>query len=138
MWATTDEFNDGKTEELVEYERGSVFGGFMSITVLVGFAYLLWNDIVYNIREKPYTFEVSDKLITAEECGKTEVNFGQFNKSLNFLFGLTPFLEDEDFDPLDNDYVDLKLIRRTLTDENEFGFLLSEDPDYEIEKCSQD
>ena len=38
----------------------------MTITVLAGFAYLLWNDIIYNIRERPYTFEVSDKLISAE------------------------------------------------------------------------
>ena len=48
----------------------------MTITVLAGFAYLLLNDVVYNLNEKPYTFEVSDKLISAEECGKTEINFG--------------------------------------------------------------
>lgn len=66
----------------------------MTVAVLMGFAYLLWNDVIYNIREKPYTFEVTDKLMSAEECSKTEVNFGQFNNSLNFIFGINPFLPD--------------------------------------------
>ena len=73
MWNDTDEFKKDH-KELIEYERGSVLGGLMTVGVFMGFGYLLINDISYNINEKPFTFEVRDKAMSVDEASDTEVN----------------------------------------------------------------
>ena len=67
MWNDTDEFSRDH-KELIEYERGSVLGGIMTVSIFMGFGYLLINDIQYNINEKPFTFEVKDKFMSSEEA----------------------------------------------------------------------
>ena len=62
-----DEFNRDH-KQLIEYERGSVLGGLMTVGVFLGFGYLLMNDISYNLREKPFTFEVKEKFMSSEEA----------------------------------------------------------------------
>ena len=56
-----------KNSELVDFERGSTFGGIMTAFVLVGFIGILVYDLTENIRNKPYTFEVRDKFMSPEE-----------------------------------------------------------------------
>ena len=45
-----------RDSELVDFERGSNFGGIMTAFVLVGFIGILVYDLSENIRNKPYTF----------------------------------------------------------------------------------
>ena len=65
VWSDTDSYGK-ELGDLIEYERGSVFGGLMTVAVFVGFGYLLWSDVSINLREKLYSFDVRDKLLSAE------------------------------------------------------------------------
>ena len=56
-----------RNSDLVDFERGSTFGGLMTAVVLVGFISVLVYDLTENIRNKPYTFEVRDKFMSPEE-----------------------------------------------------------------------
>ena len=38
----------------------------MTVAVFIGFGYLLWSDVTINLREKLYSFDVRDKLLSAE------------------------------------------------------------------------
>ena len=53
-----------KNGQLVDFERGSTFGGIMTAFVLVGFIGILIYDLSENIRNKPYTFTVRDKFMS--------------------------------------------------------------------------
>ena len=46
----------------------------MTVAVFFGFGYLLWNDVSTNLNDRLYSFEVRDRLMSAEECGSTEIN----------------------------------------------------------------
>ena len=97
-----------------------MFGGLITVAVFIGFGYLLWSDVTVNLRDKLYSFEVRDKLMTAEKCGETELNFGTYNQSLNLVFGVDPDLppaEKAAFDPLDNDYFRMVMVLRDTTEE---------------------
>ena len=70
----TRSLSDGLID-LIEYERGSIFGGIMTVAIFAGFGYLLWNDVVTNINERLYTLDVRDKLLSESETSNFEVNF---------------------------------------------------------------
>ena len=65
MWKDTKTYGQD-LGELIEYERGSVFGGLMTVAVFIGFGYLLWSDVTVNLRDKLYTFDVRDKFLSEE------------------------------------------------------------------------
>ena len=67
-----------QNSELVDFERGSTFGGVMTAVVFVGFIYLLVYDVQENIRNKPYTFEVRDKYLSPKEHNAAVVNLGEY------------------------------------------------------------
>ena len=52
--------------ELVDFERGSTFGGIMTVVVFVGFISLVMYDLTENINNKPYDFNVRDKYMSPE------------------------------------------------------------------------
>ena len=142
MWNDTQSY--GKDlGELVEYERGSIFGGLLTLAVFVGFSYLLWSDITINLSDKLYTFTVRDKLMSEEECSNTEINLEAYNQSFNVMFGFDPVLpadELEAFDPLDNDYVTITVYERdsaTVSQEDNGGKanVVKHKPEYELERC---
>ena len=111
MWSNTDELNR-EHKELIEYERGSVLGGLMTVGVFLGFGYLLLNDISYNLNKKPFTFEVKEKYMSAKETAETSLNLASNNQSLNMVFGIkSNYLEQRNqiFDPFDNDYIEIKV-----------------------------
>ena len=92
----------------------------MTVAVFVGFGYLLWNDIATNLNDKLYTFTVGDKLMSAQQCSDTEINFGTHNQSLNLIFGIDPnlpFEEKQSFEVLDNDYIRIVLFDRLNSQE---------------------
>ena len=53
-----------QNSELVDFERGSTFGGIMTSILFMGFIYLIISDLYDNINKKPYTFEVRDKYMS--------------------------------------------------------------------------
>ena len=65
MWRDTQSYGK-ELGELIEYERGSVFGGLMTVAVFIGFGYLLWSDITTNLNEKLYSLTVRDRLLSSE------------------------------------------------------------------------
>ena len=67
-----------KNSNLVDFERGSIFGGLLTAFVFVGFVSLLVYDLSDNVSNKPYTLKVEDRVMTAEEHQATRVNFGDF------------------------------------------------------------
>ena len=73
LWNETSSYGK-ELGELIEYERGSVFGGLMTVAVFMGFAYLLLNDIRYNLKEQPFTFEVKEKFRSGDQASKTGFN----------------------------------------------------------------
>ena len=97
--------------ELVDFERGSTFGGIVTAFVFVGFIYLIVYDLSENIRNKPYTFEVRDKFMSPEQQKAAVVNIGENKKSLEFMFGIHAVSENgsynPSFNPLDNDYIEI-------------------------------
>ena len=97
--------------ELVDFERGSTFGGIVTMIVFVGFIYLILSDLSDNINNLPYTFEVRDKYLSPEEQRATAINLGQHKKSAGFFIGFIALDESGDYDPkfdlLDNDYIDV-------------------------------
>ena len=66
-----------KNGELVDFERGSTFGGIVTTVVFVGFIYFILSDLSNNINNLPYTFEVKTKYLSPEEHRNTVVNFGE-------------------------------------------------------------
>ena len=70
-----------RSSELVDFERGSTFGGIITTFVLVGFIGVLIYDLTENIRNKPYTFTVRDKFMSPEETQKAKVFIGRQEKS---------------------------------------------------------
>ena len=70
-----------KNSILVDFERGSTFGGIMTAVVFVGFTALLVNDLSFNITNKPYSFDVRDKFMSPEEIIETDVDLGAYNQS---------------------------------------------------------
>ena len=66
-----------KNSDLVDFERGSTFGGVMTAFVFTGFIGILIYDLQENIRNKPYTFTVKDKFFTEDQIGSEVVNFGE-------------------------------------------------------------
>ena len=73
MWKDTATYGQ-EVGELIEYERGSVFGGIMTVAVFIGFSYLLWSDITTNLNDKLYTLTIRDRLLSSEECGSKDIN----------------------------------------------------------------
>ena len=143
MWKDTKSYGQD-LGDLIEYERGSVFGGLITIAVFFGFGYLLWNDVSTNLNDRLYSFEVRDKLMSAEECGRTEINFQAYNQSLNLMFGIDPSLPPEEraiFDPLDNDYVQIVIHQRDTTKESLDRIskpnLLKQSNRYQIKRCTE-
>ena len=67
--------------ELVDFERGSTFGGIMTTFVLVGFIGILLYDISENIENKPYAFIVRDKFMSPEETRNAKVIMGLGERS---------------------------------------------------------
>ena len=116
----------------------------MTVAVFVGFGYLLWSDLTINLNDKLYSFTVRDKLMSEEQCSNTTIDFGTYNQSLNFIIGIEPFLPPEEkelFDPLDNDYVQFKIVHRNTTEDarKEGGDrpeVLNTNPDWDFERCS--
>ena len=100
-----------KNGELVDFERGSTFGGIVTMMVFVGFIYLILNDLSNNINNLPYTFEVRDKYLSPKEQRERVVNLGEYDKSADFIIGFAVFDQnveiDTTFDPLDNDYIEV-------------------------------
>ena len=47
-----------QNSELVDFERGSTFGGVVTLFVFVGFFSLLAYDLSENFSKRPYTFKV--------------------------------------------------------------------------------
>ena len=85
----------------------------MTVGVFIGFGYLLLNDISYNLTEKPFTFDVKDKFMSAKDASAMDINLGQNNQSFNFLIGLESLIlreRNESFDPFDNDYIDFTVV----------------------------
>ena len=97
-----------RNSELVDFERGSTFGGIITTFVLVGFIGVLIYDLKENISNKPYTFKVRDRSMKKEEVGETELNFADYNQSLGIYLDIRARDEkgvvDTSFDMLDNDY----------------------------------
>ena len=62
-----------ESSDLVDFERGSTFGGLLTLFVFVGFVSILVYDLSVNIRDRPYTFEVRDKFLTPEVVKTMEV-----------------------------------------------------------------
>ena len=109
----------------------------MTLSVFMGFGYLLITDISYNISEKPFTFEVKEKFMSIDETGATVVNFAEHNQSLNFILGLeTDFLaqKNESFDPFDNDYIEFLVLngdsKTSIVSSNPVISALWDDEDY--------
>ena len=100
-----------ENSNLVDFERGSTLGGILTAVVFIGFTYLLLSDLSYNISNKPYTFEVREKIMSPEEHMATKVNLGDYTKSQEFVLGFTVLHEngtrDNEFDPFDNDYIEV-------------------------------
>ena len=101
-----------RNSELVDFERGSTFGGIMTAFVLVGFIGILIYDLSQNIRNKPYTFTVRDKFMSPKETESLKVIIGEREKSIELLIIFESTHKngnwDLQFNPLDNDYFDLK------------------------------
>ena len=74
MWNDTQSYGRD-LGDLIEYERGSVFGGIMTVAVFMGFGYLLWNDVITNINEKLYTLDVRDRLLTETDASNLVMDF---------------------------------------------------------------
>ena len=53
--------------QLVDFERGSTFGGLMTSIVFAGFIFLIMSDLTDNINNKPYKFDIRDKFMSPEE-----------------------------------------------------------------------
>ena len=70
-----------QTSELVDFERGSTFGGIMTVIVFVGFISILMYDLTENIKNKPYTFTVRDKYMSPEVHQTARVDIGEKEKS---------------------------------------------------------
>ena len=141
MWIDTQSYGQD-LGDLIEYERGSVFGGLMTVAVFLGFGYLLWSDVSINLKDKLYSFTVRDKFMTAEQCGSTDINFQAYNQSLNLVFGIDPTLpaeEREAFDPLDNDYIRFVLYQRDTSKEalskTSKPNYVRTNQDFELERC---
>ena len=100
-----------QNSELVDFERGSTFGGIITTFVFVGFIFLLVYDLQENINNLPYTFEVRDKYMSPREHKARVVNLGDYQNSTDLVVGFVPFLEngsfDTQFNPLDNDYIEM-------------------------------
>lgn len=100
-----------RNSELVDFERGSTFGGLVTALVFTGFIYLIVYDLQENINNKPYTFEVRDKFMSPEEHMATKVNLGDFQTSQEFAIGFLTYFEngtqDVEFNPFDNDYIEV-------------------------------
>ena len=100
-----------RNSDLVDFERGSTFGGIMTAFVLVGFIGILMYDLQENIINKPYTFVVRDKFMAPEEIGAQSVMMGEGEKSVEMMVVFLALHEngtlDYSFNPLDNDYFDL-------------------------------
>ena len=100
-----------QNSELVDFERGSTFGGIMTAFVFIGFIGILMYDLTENIRNKPYTFTVRENFLSAEEQRSTVVNGDEYQQSLAFFAHFTARDENglmiASFDPLDNDYIDI-------------------------------
>ena len=97
--------------ELVDFERGSTFGGLVTAVVFVGLIYLIISDLQENINNKPYAFKVQDKYMTPEEHIATRLNLADFKFSQDIVVGFEAYSEDGSYDPtfnpLDNDYIDV-------------------------------
>ena len=80
-----EEFNQEAQKQMeqnaavVDFERGSTFGGIMTAFVFIGFIGILIYDLTENIKNKPYTFKVKDRSMKAEERGETEINFAEYS-----------------------------------------------------------
>ena len=100
-----------ENSELVDFERGSTFGGLVTATVFIGFVFLILSDLIDNINNKPYTFTVRDRYMSPKEHTATKVNLGEYDKSNEFFMGIIATAEDgayePDFDLLDNDYIEI-------------------------------
>ena len=82
-----------QNSDLVDFERGSTFGGVMTAVVFIGFIYLLVYDVQENIRNRPYTFDVRDKYLSPEKHRDSVVNLGEYQRSSDIVFGFTAILE---------------------------------------------
>ena len=127
--------------ELVDFERGSTFGGIVTTIVFVGFIYFILSDLSDNINNLPYTFEVKSKYLSPEEHRNTVVNFGENEQSVEFFLGFIAYAENGDrlfdFDPLDNDYIEVLTgywDTGKNTDEGKPYLFVREGP--EVELCS--
>ena len=100
-----------ENSNLVDFERGSAFGGIMTAIVFIGFIALLVYDLSYNISNKPYTFEVRDKFMSPEEHMATNINLGDYQISQELVLGFIATHEngtrDTSFNPFDNDYIEI-------------------------------
>ena len=98
--------------ELVDFERGSTFGGIMTTFVLVGFIGVLVYDLSENIKTQPYTFTVRDKFMSPEETRNAKVIMGKIERSQEFALFIDARHENgswygSKFNIMDNDYFDL-------------------------------
>ena len=144
MWRDTKSYGR-ELGDLIEYERGSFFGGLLTIAVFFGFGYLLWSDFTTNLNDKLYTLTIRDKLLSSEECSRKEIGFDTHNKSLNLIFGVIPTWPPEivqSFDPLDNDYIEIVVYTRNETLNNgrpggaDKPEHLITHPDFDLVRCS--
>ena len=132
-----------RNSKLVDFERGSTFGGIMTAFVLVGFIGILVYDLSENIRNKPYTFEVRDRYMSPEETRNAKVIMGQEEKSQQLMFGFYPHFEngtyDGMFDVLDNDYFEVVSAywdTEKNSDENKSWHYIREAP--KLKYCSKE
>ena len=79
--------------------------------VFIGFIYLILSDMTDNINNKPYTLEVKDKYLSPEEHEAAGVNMGDNEFQTEFILGFLAYTEDGtwdmEFNPLDNDYIEV-------------------------------
>ena len=97
--------------DLVDFERGSTFGGILTAFLFTGFISILLYDLAQNVRNKPYSFIVQDKFMTPEEHVATRVSLADFESSQEIVVGFQSYFEngtqDVQFNPLDNDYIEV-------------------------------
>lgn len=114
----------------IGYERGTIFGG--CLTLLAGtliLAYVVHNLVmIYDTKEHKYTKE--DIIMSDHEIVQKPYALKNFGDNFNFIFGFGNL--DEDFDILNNPYVEFHGFEMTLKD----GSKLHLEDKYAIEKCS--
>ena len=132
MTSFLDKKQEMEKEVKVGFELGTIFGGIL--TILIGVIMLqqgLTRLIsIYQTRE--HVFSEKKVILDEEELPKQEITLGKFNNSLNFAFGVVNY--DEDFDILDNPYVEF--VAYSMNNGNKGQLRLEER--YKLDRCTDE